>query len=132
MAVYEGARPRPVLAPRTGLGRRVAGPAEAPAVARRRVRGAVRARRHSNRVGIILGAIVIAFLLAFFSLAQSMRVSATGYRIDSLAAQHDQLSAQEHELVSDLNRLGREPAIRKEALTLGLGQLDQPLVLQAR
>ena len=36
------------------------------------------------------------------------------------------------ELGSDVNRLGREPAIRKLAIDAGLGQLDAPIVLQAR
>ena len=35
------------------------------------------------------------------------------------------------ELRSDLNRLGREPAIRKQAIDAGLGQLSEPLVLHA-
>jgi hypothetical protein len=35
-------------------------------------------------------------------------------------------------LQSDLNRLGREPAIRKLALDAGLAQLAPPIVLSAR
>ena len=42
------------------------------------------------------------------------------------------LDAAIQELNSDLNRLGREPAIRKLALDDGLGQLGDPLVLPAR
>lgn len=132
MAVYEGARPRPSVAPRVGLGLPRPRPADEPALPRRRARVAVRARRRSSRVGLLLGGIVVAFALAFFSLSQSMRVSATGYQIDRLEAQRQQLEAQERELRSDLDRLGREPAIRKQALTLGLGQLDRPLVVQPR
>lgn len=131
MAVYEGARPRSAVAPRVGLG--LPGrPAEDVALPRRRARAAARARRRSNRIGLVLGAIVVAFALAFFSLSQSMRVSATGYRIDRLEAERQQLEAQTRELRSDLDRLAGEPAIRKEALTLGLGQLDRPVILQPR
>lgn len=141
MAVYEGARPRPRLsvraglAPRTGLAGRTLDPAgEAVALPRRKVRagGAVRAGRRSNRVGLLLGAIVVAFLLAFFSLAQTMRVSATAYEIDRLGVQRDRLESQLRELRSDVNRLGSEPAIRKQGLDLGLGQLGSPVVVDAR
>jgi hypothetical protein len=92
----------------------------------------VRAGRRPNRVGLILGGIVVAFLLAFFSLAQTIRVSATGYDIDQLLVNQDLLQGQRQELLSDLNRLGREPAIRKQAIDLGLGQLVDPLIVPAR
>lgn len=81
---------------------------------------------------MLLGGIVIAFVLAFFSLAQSVRVSATGYDINRLLTERDALLTQKQELLSDLNRLGREPAIRKKALDAGLGQLAEPLVLTGR
>jgi CBS domain containing-hemolysin-like protein len=83
-------------------------------------------------VGLALGGIAIVFLLAFFSLAQTVRVSATGYDIDQLLVEHDRLDGQRLELVSDLNRLGREPAVRKQAIDLGLSQLVEPLVVPAR
>jgi hypothetical protein len=123
MAVYEGARPRSILLPR----RRSAPVAQT--LPRRRMRGAVRARRRSNRLPFLLGGIVLAFMLAFFSLAQTVRVSATGYDINRLLVQRDDLVTRKQELLSDLNRLGGEPAIRKQALDAGLGQLDAPLVL---
>ena len=80
----------------------------------------------------MLGGIVVAFVLAFFSLAQSVRVSATGYDIDRLLAERDALLDRKQELLSDLNRLGREPAIRKQSIDAGLGQLAEPLVLTGR
>jgi len=124
VAVYEGARPRPTfLPPRT---------AELPAIPRRRSRSAVRARRRPTRVGVLLGGITLAFLLAFFSLVQSVRVSATGYDIDRLLNQRAQLQARQQELLTDLNRLGRGPAVRKLAIDLGLDQLAEPLVVMAR
>ena len=91
-----------------------------------------RARRKSGRLGLVLGGIVVAFLLAFFSLAQTIRVTATGYDVDQLLSQRDQLNAQQQELLSDLNRLGREPAIRKQAIDLGLAPLADPLIVRAR
>ena len=124
MAVYQGARPRPTfLPPRT---------AELPALPRRRSRSAVRARRRPTRVGVLLGGITLAFLLAFFSLVQSVRVSATGYDIDRLLNQRAQLQAKQQQLLTDLNRLGRGPAVRKQAIDLGLDQLAEPLIVVAR
>jgi len=131
MAVYEGARPR-TIAPRplTLPGRpRVA---EGPALGRRRMRTAVRAGRRSNRLGLVLGAIVIAFLLAFFWLAQVVRESSTSYDIGRLEVVRVRLDSRAQELHSDLSRLGSEPAIRKLSIDAGLGQLGEPIVLPAR
>ncbi len=127
MAIYEGARPQAPLFP--GRVRRRDTPA---APTRRRIRGAVRAKRRSNRLSFLLGGIVIAFVLAFFSLAQSVRVSATGYDINRLLIERESLLNRKQDLLSDLNRLGREPAIRKLSIDAGLGQLGDPLILTSR
>ena len=126
MAVYQGARPRTLALPR---GPRIA---EGPILGRRRVRAALRAGRRTNRLGLVLGAIVVAFLLAFFSLAQQVSVSATGLDLGRLQLERQRLDDREAELRSDLNRLGREPAVRKMALDGGLGQLAEPIILPAR
>lgn len=126
MAIYEGARPRTIGFPRA---RRVA---PAPVLDRRRLRVAVRAGRRTNRLGVILGAIVVAFMLAFFSLAQQVRVSATGLDIGRLQQERQRLDDVAVDVRSDLNRLGREPAIRKQAIDAGLGQLSEPIVLPPR
>ena len=126
MAVYEGARPRTIALPRRPA------IAEGPALPRRRTRTAVRARRGPKRHALVLGGIVVAFMLAFFSLAQQVRVSATGYDIGRLQVESERLEARRQDLRSDLSRLGREPAVRKMALDAGLTQLGEPLVLPAR
>ncbi len=126
MAVYEGARPRTIALPRRP---RIA---EGPTLERRRVRGALRAGRRTDRLGLMLGGIVVAFMLAFFSLAQQVRVSATSLDIGRLELERRRLDDAALDVRSDLNRLGREPAIRKQALDAGLGQLSEPLVLPAR
>jgi hypothetical protein len=126
MAVFEGVRPRTIALPR---GPRVA---DVPALPRRRSRVTVRARRGTNRLGLVLGGIVVAFMLAFFSLSQEVRVSATSYDIGRLQLERDRLDGRLQELASDLSRLGREPAVRKLALDHGLGQLGEPLVIPAR
>lgn len=128
MAVYQGARPRTTLLPPRAKPRSQ----ETPTVPRRRLRGAVRARRGPHRVGFLLGGIVLAFLLAFFSLAQTIRVSATSYEIDRLGADRERLENVRRDVANDLNRLGREPAIRKLAVDAGLGQLPEPLIVPAR
>ena len=123
MAVYEGARPRTITLPwRPRI-------AAGPALQRRRVRTALRAGRRTNRLGIVLGGIVVAFMLAFFSLAQQVQVSATGLDIGRLSLERQRLDDAAADVRSDLNRLGREPAIRKLGIDAGLGQLGEPLVL---
>ena len=123
MAVYSGARPRSSFLPQRS---RVA---EAPTLPRRRIRGAVRARRQANRLSFVLGGIVLVFLLAFFSLAQTVRVSATGYDLQRLGGERDALLVRKQELMTDLNRLGQEPAVRKLAIDAGLTQLAAPIVV---
>jgi hypothetical protein len=125
VAVYSGARPRSGFLPQRS---RVV---DAPTLPRRRVRGAVRAKRRTNRLSFALGGIVLAFLLSFFSLAQTVRVSATGYDVERLNRERDALLVRKQELMTDLNRLGQEPAIRKLAIDLGLSQLRAPLVVGA-
>jgi hypothetical protein len=81
---------------------------------------------------LLLGGIVLAFLLAFFSLSQTVRVTATDYEVNRLLSEQAQLLSQRQELLSDLNRLGREPAVRKQAIDYGLFPLAEPVVLRAR
>jgi hypothetical protein len=80
----------------------------------------------------VLGAIVVAFMLAFFSLAQQVRVSATGLDIGRLELERQGLDNDAADIRSDLNRLGHEPAIRKQAIDAGLGQLADPIILTPR
>lgn len=129
MAAYQGARRRGFELPRPALDLGVT-----PLLRTRRqpaTTGLVRAGR-PTRVGAVLAAIVVVFTLAFLSLSQSVRVSATSYDIVRLASEYERLDARRQDLRSDLNRLGAEPAIRKLGLDSGLGQLDAPLILPAR
>jgi hypothetical protein len=148
MAAYQGARPRAPLP--LGLdalsrdgGRRGRRSAEASAdrraVSRQgsAVRSVSRAARTPTRrarpssVGIALAAIVVVFSAAFLSLSQSVRVAATGYDIVRLASEQDRLNAIRQDLHSDVVRLHSEPAIRKQALDNGLGQLGAPRIVPA-
>jgi len=136
VAGYAGARPRSALLGR----RRPASPGELPrdpgaaVLPRRRVRGggAVRARQRTGRTGILVAAIVVTFGLGFVSLAQTVRVSANDIERDRLAAERQVLLDEQSQIRSDLYRLGREPAVRKQALDTGLGQLVDPLIVPAR
>jgi hypothetical protein len=151
MAVYQGARrraPLPLGLDALSRRREEPGPAADRATGRkatsaraasRRARAttgrrAVRAiaGRRPSTVGIALGAIVLVFSAAFLSLSQSVRVAATSYDIVRLVSEHDRLQAIRQDLQSDVERLRSEPAIRKEALDSGLGQLGAPLVVPAR
>jgi hypothetical protein len=82
--------------------------------------------------GIAIGLIVIAFMLSFFSLVQTVRVSTSGYDMDQLNAEYRQLQAQRQQDLSDIGRLDRESAIRRQAISGGLTQLPAPIVLPAR
>jgi hypothetical protein len=80
----------------------------------------------------MVAAIVVAFGIGFVSLAQTVRVSSTQVERDAIAAQLQILAGERQQIASDLDRLGREPAVRKQALAAGLGQLVDPLVIPAR
>ena len=92
----------------------------------------MRANRRPRTVGFIMGAIVVAFLLSFFSLVQTVRVSASSYDMDRLNSQYIQLQNQSRQLQSDIDRLGRQSAIRRQAIANGLTQLPAPVVVSGR
>lgn len=136
MAVYQGARQRSSLFPRRRLDapliRRQAPMTQAPAIPRRSSRLTLRARRRPRFFGVAIGLIVVAFLLSFFSLVQTVRVSTSGYDIDKLNAQWGQLQNQRQQDLSDIGRLGRESSVRRQAISGGLTQLPAPIVIPAR
>lgn len=135
MAGYAGARPRTGLLGRAAPRSRGIAPGRSTTdLPRRNVRGsaATRAQQRTGRTGFLAAAIVVTFGLGFVSLAQTVRVSATGIERDRLDAERTLLLAEQQEIKSDLYRLGREPAVRKQALDAGLGQLLDPLVIPAR
>jgi hypothetical protein len=92
----------------------------------------MRANRRPRTVGLIIGAIAVAFLLSFFSLVQTVRVSARDYDMAQLNDQYLQLEAQRQQIISDIDRVGRQSAIQRQAITDGLSQLPAPIVLPAR
>lgn len=132
MAVYEGARPRNIVLPRRGTTVAPLRRPQAPAIPRRRARATIRANRRPRLVGFVLGTIVIAFVLSFFSLVLTVRVSASGLDMQRLDTQYRQLVNERGQILSDLDRFGRESSIRRQAISGGLTQLPQPVVIPAR
>ena len=131
MAAYEGARPRSTFFPRRRLEAPLLRP-QAPAPPRRRSRVAMRANRRPRAVGLVIGAIVVAFLLSFFSLVQTVRISASGYDMARLNDEYIQLQNQRQQILADIDRVGRQSAIRRQAIADGLTQLPAPVTLPAR
>ena len=131
MAVYEGARPRSTLFPRRRLEAPLLRP-QAPALPRRRSRAALRSRRHPRILAMVIGLIVVAFLLSFFSLVQTVRISASGYDMARLNDEYIQLQNQRQQILADIDRVGRQSAIRRQAIADGLTQLPAPVTLPAR
>jgi len=79
-----------------------------------------------------IGLIVVVFLLSFFSLVQTVRISASGYDMQQATVELDQLQNQGQQVQFDINRLDRESAIRRQAISKGLTQLPAPIVIPAR
>jgi hypothetical protein len=92
----------------------------------------MRANRRPRTVGFVIGAIVVAFLLSFFSLVQTVRVSTSGYDMAVLNDNYLQLENQQQQMESDIDRVGRQSAITRQAVADGLNQLPAPEVLPAR
>ncbi len=131
MAVYTGARPRSTFFPRRRLEAPLLRP-QAPTLPRRQTRVTIRANRRPRVVGLVICGIVVAFLLSFFSLVQTVRVSASSYDMGRLNSEYIQLQNQSQQLKSDIDRLGRQSAIRRQAIADGLTQLPAPVVVSGR
>ena len=52
--------------------------------------------------------------------------------MERLAAQRMQLDNRVEDLRNELNRLGKAPAIRKQAIDAGMGPLPEPEVIAAK
>ncbi|HET8571940.1 MAG TPA: hypothetical protein VFN14_08630 [Candidatus Limnocylindria bacterium] len=111
------------------LGRR-ARPRPRPRPVSNRVRsGALRRRREATGISGFLILIAVAAALALFYVSQSSHVAATGYQIDGLRAQLDQLDREQQQLILSIGE-ARSPG-RIEAVArfrLHLAPLDQAAV----
>ncbi len=92
----------------------------------------LRARRRPRFFAMAIGVIVVAFMLSFFSLVQTIRVSTSAFDVSQLNGDYSRLQAQRQQDLSDIGRLDRESAIRRQAIEQGLTQLPAPIVIPAR
>ena len=116
MAVYEGAR------------------RGAPPLALRRDRRAVGVPglRDADRLALVLGGLLIAFLLGLFYLSQTLGVATTDYQIDTLLDQRIDLGRQIRSVEGDIARWGAEPAVVSGAQAIGFDALGDPEHFSAR
>jgi cell division protein FtsB len=111
------------------LGRRVR-PRPRPRPVSNRVRsGALRRPRQARGISGFLVAIAVAAALGLFYLSQSSHVAATGYQIDALQSQVDQLGREQQQLILRIGE-ARSPAhVEAAARTiLHLSPIDQQAV----
>ena len=100
------------------------GSSTSPTLPRRRVRGAVRARRQTNRLADHPRR--RSSSRSCWRSSRSPRRSASrrpATTSSGSTAERDALLVRKQELLTDLNRLGQEPAVRKLAIDAGLTQL---------
>ncbi|MGZ3586413.1 MAG: hypothetical protein ACXWQ6_07070 [Candidatus Limnocylindrales bacterium] len=102
------------------------------AIARRRQPTRRRARRATNRVGLSLAGILVAFLLGLFYLTQTIGAATAGYDVDRLNDQRLLLERQLSSQQGQIAQWGGEPAIVRAAQAAGLDSLGDPLRLAAR
>ncbi|MFI5262498.1 MAG: hypothetical protein ACHQZR_08095 [Candidatus Limnocylindrales bacterium] len=104
------------------------------ALPRRRAVIRQRARRGANRVGLVLAAILIVFLLCLFYLTQTIGTATAGYQMDRLTTEatdlQQQLSTQHGQIAAE----GSEQNVLQAAQANGLVDLSghQPLRVAGR
>ena len=69
---------------------------------------------------------------AFVMLILSLEVTTSSARIQSLMDERARVVEQIRTGETDMSRLGREPAVRRRAFELGIGQLTDPLIVEER
>jgi hypothetical protein len=76
------------------------------------------------------GAVVFAAL--FVALILSLEVTTSSARIESLRNEQAKIVEQIRAGETEMSRVGREPAVRRRAFELGIGQLTNPLIVEER
>lgn len=111
------------------LGRRTR-PRPRPRPVSNRVRsGALRRPRQARGISSFLVVIAMAAGLALFYLSQSSHVAATGYQIDALQSQLDQLGREQQQLILRIGEARSPARVEAEARSrLHLAPLDQDAV----
>lgn len=80
----------------------------------------------------VIGAGALVFAAAFVMLVLSLEVTTSSARIQSLVDERARIVEQIRAGETDMSRLGREPAVRRRAFELGIGQLTDPLIVEER
>ncbi len=117
--------PRAAALPRAGARPVAAAP-------RRRLSSASRVAARSHPARALIGAVLVVFLIGLIYLAQAVNLAATGYEIDSLTAQRDDLYRQVQTVETSVLAWGTEPTALDHAQRLGLDQLATKVRLSAR
>jgi hypothetical protein len=76
------------------------------------------------------GAVVFAAL--FVALILSLEVTTSSARIERLRNEQAKIVEQIRAGETEMSRVGREPAVRRRAFELGIGQLTNPLIVEER
>lgn len=82
--------------------------------------------------GRVLGIGLLVFCAMFAILILSTETSTAGALVRGLRDEQTRLMEQIRSGASDMDPLGREPEIRRRAFELGVGQLGNPLIVEAR
>ncbi len=122
MAVYQGARMRAVSLP---AGAR-------PIAARRAAHIPARARRRLRPVAFVLAGIMVAFLLGLVYLTQTLQAGVTGYAIDSLLNERQQLQQELQSQQGEVAQWASEPQVVQWGQQHGLTRLGVKIRVPAR
>lgn len=79
---------------------------------------------------LTVGALMFAALLVFLIL--SLEVTTASARIERLRNEQAKIVEQIRAGETEMSRVGREPAVRRRAFELGIGQLTDPLIVEGR
>jgi hypothetical protein len=80
----------------------------------------------------VIAAGAAVFAAAFVMLILSLEVTTSAARIQGLMDERARYTEQIRAGETDMSRLGREPAVRRRAFELGIGQLTDPLIVEGR
>ena len=103
-----------------------------PLLPRRRLAAPSRRGRHVDSVGVLLAAVVLAFLLALIYVGQSVNLGATNYQHVQLLDEREDLLRQVKTAEAGINRLAAEQWVLDRAQRAGLAPLGGRLLIPAR
>jgi hypothetical protein len=82
------------------------------------------------KLSSVIAAGAVVFAAAFVMLILSLQVTTAAARIHGLMDERARYAEQIRAGETDMSRLGREPAVRRLAFELGIGQLTDPLIVE--